>query len=319
MANQKSNNKNKVKALKGTLAFVLTICIAGAIVLGVGFGVYGTDTSKWFRKAEEAQEQEQAPETEEEQNPLVVETFYENGIALASADADIATYSTNQRSLTAKITPENTDIYGVTWSVAWKDAESEWATGKAVTDYVAIGYNDSPHAESLKATLTCKQAFGEQVIVTVTSNLMDSVTASATVDYMRRIDNYSIKFECEAGDEYNFTLDDSVDEDPQGNGLFVFGSSTGRAPSYCFNVHVDYSLGTIQANDPVLRLITGYDDSNNAIYEDIDTKSDYEFNVGSDGSIRIVFSYNNETVGAWEIGIKETPTSISINNSAIVF
>lgn len=72
----------------------------------------------------------------------------------------------------------------VKWSVAWKDAESAWATGKTVTDYVTI----TPSEEgSLTATATCLKDFGEQIIITVASELDESVNATCTVDYAKKV------------------------------------------------------------------------------------------------------------------------------------
>lgn len=87
----------------------------------------------------------------------------------------------NTYELTATINPVTAVYKVVTWDVAWKDASSAWATGKTVTDYVTVTPN------GLKATVTCLQAFGEQVVVTVTSNDNTSATASCNVDYVEKV------------------------------------------------------------------------------------------------------------------------------------
>ena len=89
--------------------------------------------------------------------------------------------------LTATVN-ENAFNKRVKWSVAWKDAESEWATGKTVTDYVTI----TPSEEgSLTATATCLKDFGEQIIITVASKVDESVNATCTVDYAQKVKSVS--------------------------------------------------------------------------------------------------------------------------------
>ena len=86
--------------------------------------------------------------------------------------------------LTATITPENATNKAVDWTIAFVNAESEWATGKTVTDYVTV----TPTADgALTANVECLQAFGEQVRVTVTSRDNTSVKANATVDYTEKL------------------------------------------------------------------------------------------------------------------------------------
>ena len=86
--------------------------------------------------------------------------------------------------LTATITPENATNKAVDWTIAFVNAESEWATGKTVTDYVTV----MPTSDgALMANVECLQAFGEQVRVTVTSRDNTSVKANATVDYTEKL------------------------------------------------------------------------------------------------------------------------------------
>lgn len=74
------------------------------------------------------------------------------------------------------------------WSVAWKNPSSTWASGKTVTDYVTV-----TQAGNLTATVTCLQAFGEQVVVTATAlQGKSSKSASLTCDYMKRFDEIGI-------------------------------------------------------------------------------------------------------------------------------
>lgn len=105
----------------------------------------------------------------------------------------------NMVKITATITPENATNKNVTWSVAWKNPSSSWASGKSVTDYVTVTPDSSnskiatyvtvkPDSSNSKiATVTCVKAFSEQVIVTATAAGNTSVKKTCTVDYMNRV------------------------------------------------------------------------------------------------------------------------------------
>ena len=122
-----------------------------------------------------------------------------DGIKLMSAKiaaADYAEYgispmAESAQQLKATITPYNATNQKVDWAVKWKDANSAWAKGKTVTDYVTV----TPTADgSLTANVECKQAFGEQVIVTCTSRQNTKASASSTVDYAKRVTSGTINY-----------------------------------------------------------------------------------------------------------------------------
>ena len=114
-----------------------------------------------------------------------------NGIALMSAEIPVEDFAANGISpmaetaytLTATITPDNADNKAVDWTIAFVNPESEWATGKTVTDYVTV----TPTSDgALTATVECLQAFGEQIKVVVISRDNTKVSAECTVDYYIR-------------------------------------------------------------------------------------------------------------------------------------
>lgn len=80
--------------------------------------------------------------------------------------------------------PEDTryDIAGNSfWSVSWANPDSEWASGKSTGDYVSvIGQNSNI------ATVECKQAFGEQIIITYTLR-GTNLKKTCTVDYEKKV------------------------------------------------------------------------------------------------------------------------------------
>ena len=74
------------------------------------------------------------------------------------------------------------------WQLVWKDPQSEWASGKEVSEYVTIQVGE----DTLSATLSCLQAFGEQLQLTAQIKTNASVkSAPRTVNYVQRYDEES--------------------------------------------------------------------------------------------------------------------------------
>lgn len=90
--------------------------------------------------------------------------------------------------LTATVLPEDAADKTVTYTLAWENPNSTWAKSKAVTDYVTLSQANG----SLKATVTCKQAFGEPIIVTVTSNNNPEAKATATLHYRQKVEYFML-------------------------------------------------------------------------------------------------------------------------------
>lgn len=87
----------------------------------------------------------------------------------------------------ATITPDDAANKAVDWNVAFVNASSAWANGKAATDYITA----EPTTDgALTATVTCKAAFGEQIKITVTSRDNPDASASCTVDYKQQFEGY---------------------------------------------------------------------------------------------------------------------------------
>ena len=106
--------------------------------------------------------------------------YAENGVSAIAESA---------YTLTATITPSDATNKKVDWSIAFKNGSSTWATGKTVTDYVTV----TPSADgALTAVVECKQAFGEQIAVKVTSRDNMYAQAEVTVDYVKRITDVSV-------------------------------------------------------------------------------------------------------------------------------
>ena len=179
---------NSSKFWTGFLAVLLVLVIAGTAAL---VGVLSDGFKNWdkFKPDEEQTQEGGAIVTEGESNGIKLmsakispESYDEYGI---SPMADTA------YQLTATITPENVTNKAVDWTIAFVNAESEWATGKTVTDYVTV----TPTSDgALIANVECLQAFGEQVRVTVTSRDNTAVKANAAVDYTEKLSSVKATF-----------------------------------------------------------------------------------------------------------------------------
>ena len=186
-----------VKALCSVL-IVLLLATIGIAIPSKGF----TDWSK-FKKNPQV---EQSDKPGEEQKPgggdVVIEQIEASGILLSAAIASADESGVTQR-FTATITPDDATDKKVDWSVAFKNAGSEWANGKNISDYVTV----TPTSDgSLYADVTCKAAFGEQIILTVTSRDNAKAKATATVDYRKKVIACEIKLNGSDSDVVDFSL-----------------------------------------------------------------------------------------------------------------
>ena len=176
------NNYNSGLGWKILSLFLALIIVAG-VITGVVFWQKGNIV---FNPVEQEQ-----PNDEEDDGGAVIEEGEASGMKLMSMkiapenydEYGISPMADTAYQLTATITPDNATNKAVDWTIAFVNAESEWATGKTVTDYVTV----TPTADgALTANVECLQAFGEQVRVTVTSRDNTAVKANATVDYTEK-------------------------------------------------------------------------------------------------------------------------------------
>ena len=195
------------KSTKNAIVAFVAILLALAIVIACGVGsswFTNGDIATWFNswgKGEQTEQPDEETPEEGGENGAVLEESESNGVALMSAKIATADYEAygvspladTAYTLTATITPSDATNKAVTYSVAWKNASSAWASGKTVTDYVTV---TQATTGSLTATVTCLQPFGEQVIVTcvVTDNV--DLKATCTVDYFRKLTGLGLDITC---------------------------------------------------------------------------------------------------------------------------
>lgn len=151
-----------------------------------------------------------------ENGGTVIDEVENNGISLLSAKLPRAAYAANDidpqadsaYKLTAVIEPDDVSDKSVDWSVAWKDENSTFASGKTVTDYVTI----TPTSDgSLTANAVCKQAFGEQIIITVSPRKsIGEVSANCMVNYVQKLSGVGLTASfANSSKTYGFTLSTS--------------------------------------------------------------------------------------------------------------
>ena len=135
-----------------------------------------------------------------EGTPMVSNTTYKmarSGMVFATPTAYSRT-ANEGITLEATVEPSYATKIAVDWTVSFANPESEWATGKTVTDYVTVTPTEDG---SLTATLECLQPFGEQIIVKVVSRENAEISDTCPLEYMRRVESVSLRI----GDDYVLT------------------------------------------------------------------------------------------------------------------
>lgn len=120
--------------------------------------------------------------------------------------SDTASNNIQSVNVIANVKPFNATDKSLSWSLSWKDPNSDWATGKTVTDYVSVSVDS---ANSLHATITKLKSFSEIIILTVTSVSNPEVSKSVEI---RCIGETDFKVILKWGDkEYIFNKNEFLD------------------------------------------------------------------------------------------------------------
>ena len=235
-------------------ATVIAIILAFVGIAAAFVGIFSDGFTNWDKFKPEEEQTEVA-----ENGGMVVGDSVGSGISLKStkiAAEDYAVYgisplAESAQTLTATITPSNAADKTVDWTVAWVNASSSWATGKTVTDYVTV----TPTSDgALTATVECLQAFGEQIKVTVTSRQNAEATASATVDYAKRL--RQVQVVDNTFSSYVFHPSTGSYEVGAGSSAYIDGSDPGYQPGFLdgtiedefdYEITVSYSSDWCQA------------------------------------------------------------------------
>lgn len=115
-----------VKALCSVL-IVLLLATIGIAIPSKGF----TDWSK-FKKNPQV-EQPDKPGVVKPDSGLIIDQIVANGMLLSTGTAAADEDGNMSQLFTATITPSNATNKEVDWAIAFKNPDSEWATGKTLT------------------------------------------------------------------------------------------------------------------------------------------------------------------------------------------
>ena len=167
-----------------------------SLVLGIVIGAGGFGIVSNINKNEKVPEQ---TATLPDYGGAVIGEAQENGIQMMKAAIPVeeyATYGVSERAekaytITATVKPDDATNKKVNWSLAFANAESTWAKGKNLSDYVTVSASGTTNST---AVLTCKKAFGEQILLTATSDGDSTKSAVCTVDYAQKVTNASLSF-----------------------------------------------------------------------------------------------------------------------------
>ena len=110
-------------------------------------------------------------------------------------EPDDTDYESKTLTITAMVSPDNSaDNTGLDWSMAFKNPASEWATGKTLSDYMTLTPSGTDVAGSKTVSVKCLKPFGEQIVITATSQDNPEVKATCTADFAQRIESATLKF-----------------------------------------------------------------------------------------------------------------------------
>lgn len=195
-----SNNQQKYKkskVLNGIFGGILALVIAGGVA---AVGVLSNGFKDWnkFKKDDTKQEQPMPPSEDSGGSDITAEAS--NGIRLMSmklapmqyAAYGVAANAESAYTVTATVYPEDAANKLLDWTVSFKNASSTWASGKKVTDYVTV----TPSSDgAMTAVVQNIEAFGEQVVVKVTSRDNTSAYATLNVEYLQRTTGYTLSLD----------------------------------------------------------------------------------------------------------------------------
>ena len=240
----------KNKTIKRLSAVLFAVLLIAALVLSV--------LTKGFTDWQFGKEQ---PTVNDLNNNVVVTPQESGGIRLMAeflpeiTQGDNETdYESETLTITATVSPDNSaDNTGLDWSMAFKNPSSAWATGKTLSDYMTLTPSGTDAAGSKKVSVKCLKPFGEQIVITATSQDNPEVKATCTADFAQRIESATLKF----GDlNVNLGGDTNVKWELNPNGTGVGGATnvtTEKSDVYTLAEDFTYTV-TLTSNNGFFQL-----------------------------------------------------------------
>lgn len=168
--------KNTIKTIIMVVAILLVLALAGG----------------WIAQAVVSKQKEpvynQAADNAKDGMQVELENN-DSGIQFASAriatedygEYGVSALAESAYTINATVTPANSPNKSLKWALSFANPTSSWADGKTLSDYVTLT------SSGTQATLSCKKAFGEPIIVTATSTANTSKSAQCRLNYKQKI------------------------------------------------------------------------------------------------------------------------------------
>lgn len=183
------NNELQKHKTGDTIKWVLTLVgfiLVGVMLTGIILG--------WFEKKEDVPEPNVTESMETDSELVINPEPTSKGFALISrtlsvdeyADYGVSALAEGAYTITATVKDSagftSEAVQYVSWSMDWASTNNA-----DVTDYVTMT------TDGTTATFSCNQAFSTQIIVTCTSTLDSDISATATLDYAKRLESINFK------------------------------------------------------------------------------------------------------------------------------
>lgn len=91
--------------------------------------------------------------------------------------------------LNATVTPDDAVDKSLTWQLSWVNPESDFAKGKAVTDYVSL----TPSSDTLSCDVTLIKDFGEQITLNASLQTNNHIKDTIHIDLLQKINSLSFR------------------------------------------------------------------------------------------------------------------------------
>ncbi|MFR1983769.1 MAG: hypothetical protein ACLS4Z_08695 [Christensenellaceae bacterium] len=242
-----NTSTSKKKALRGlAVGLALALTIAGGGLLSHRYG--------WFGDTPTAELPENPSKNPETGDTVTVTPGIQRGIKLTTK-AFKTERGTTAQLITATITPEDTADKSVSWKIGFVNPAASWAAGKNAEDYVTMTPSGS------QATVECDQAFGEQIVITVTAQANTDVSAECTLDYVKRVMDITFAAK-KGGATYS---GNSIDFTDKVNEAAAYVS---RTPVYSvYTIDDTFTFATLEATQTMLDKFTAYAKTVDAEFE----------------------------------------------------
>lgn len=206
-----NNNYRAKKKSKFNVAGIIALILAAAVtVTALGVGTSGFKDWTFSRFFPKSEEQEQQPNEEQPENAAVITPVEENGVKLMMTRISAENYAAygvsplaeTAYTLTATITPAEATDTELIWAIGWNKEDERYTSDEwysdGDSDYSAqaaesIGVTAAnfvtmtPSEDTSSCVVSCLQAFGCPIEITVTSVDNPQAKASCSVDYRNRL------------------------------------------------------------------------------------------------------------------------------------